>query len=504
MRAENRGVGVFGWVVLAVTLTCIANSARAAQSGNVVKGKQRPNVLFLFSDDQRADTIGAWGDPLAKTPNLDRLVDEGTSFTRAYCMGSNQGAVCVPSRAMMLTGRTLFRIKENLQGQETWPERFAADGYRTFMTGKWHNGPQSVVRAFQEGKAVFLGGMGNDPYNLAVQDISPEHKLVNRRPSGKHSVELFADSAVDFLSGQKGAEKPFLCYVSFNLPHDPRLAPAAFHEAANRDKPPPPANFMPQHPFDNGEMAVRDELLAPWPRTPDVVRQHLADYYAATTFLDQQVGRVLGALERSGRYQDTIIVFASDHGLAIGSHGLFGKQNLYEHSMRSPLIIAGPGLAKGKRADALCYLLDIYPTLGELAGVKGPDGTEGQSLAVSMKERTDASPAAAKSEPTLLPRRAIFTAYRNVQRAVRDDRWKLIVYPQVNRVQLFDLKADPDELKDLAADPAHAKERDRMTELLKKQQAEFGDAQPLASEHPQPMEFDPAKVKPVPAQKKGK
>ena len=495
MRAKHRFDRVVNGVIVAVALASSVSVARGAEAAETAKGKPRPNVLFLFSDDQRADTIGAWGNKHAKTPNLDRLVAEGTSFTRAYCMGSQQGAVCVPSRAMLLTGRTLFRVKDNLQGQETWPERFAADGYRTFVTGKWHNGPQSVVRAFREGEAVFLGGMGNDPYKLAVQDISPDRKLVNRRPSGKHSVELFADAAVEFLSGQGEAEKPFLCYVSFNLPHDPRVAPTPFHEAADQSKPPPPANFMPQHPFDNGEMAVRDELLAPWPRTPDVVRQHLADYYAAATFMDQQVGRVLDALKRSGRYENTIIVFASDHGLAIGSHGLFGKQNLYDHSMRAPLIVAGPGVAKGRRTDALCYLLDVYPTLGDLSGVTRPEGSEGVSLAGLTRNGTDAASPAGGSAP---PRRAVFTAYRNVQRAVRDDRWKLIVYPQVNKVQLFDLQADPDELKDLAADPAHAADRERMTELLKKQQAEFGDVQPLSSENPKPLAFDPATAKPAP------
>lgn len=504
MRTGSRHGRVLGWVVLVGVFAGSLPVACAAEARGDAKGKRRPNVLFLFSDDQRADTIGAWGNPHARTPNLDRLAAEGTSFTRAYCMGSQQGAVCVPSRAMLLTGRTLFRVKDNLQGQETWPERFAADGYRTFVTGKWHNGQQSVVRAFREGKAVFLGGMGNDPYKLTVNDIAPDdvspnaaspgRTLVNRRPSGKHSVELFADSAVEFLSARKPADAPFLCYASFNLPHDPRIAPPPFHEAANRGRPPLPANFMPQHPFDNGEMVVRDERLAPWPRTPDVVRQHLADYYAATTFLDQQVGRVLDALRQSGAYENTVIVFASDHGLAIGSHGLFGKQNLYDHSMRAPLIVAGPGVAKGRTTDALCYLLDVYPTLGELAGVTGSDGSEGVSLAGPA--RSDTSGGAAGGRP------AIFTAYRDVQRAVRDDRWKLIVYPQVNQVQLFDLKADPDEVKDLAADPAHAEDRRRMTDLLKKEQAASGDAQPLMSENPKPLAFDFANVKPA-APKKG-
>src|SRR6185295_12363812 len=126
--------------------------------------------------------------------------------------------------------------------------------------------------------------------------------------------------------------------------------------------PPLPPDFLPQHPFDNGEMTVRDEKLAPWPRTPENIRSQLADYYALITFMDLQIGRILAALDKSGAAQDTIVVFSSDQGLALGSHGLMGKQNLYESGMKVPLIFAGPGIPKGQ-ADALVYLHDIYPTV---------------------------------------------------------------------------------------------------------------------------------------------
>src|SRR5262249_18710861 len=221
---------------------------------------------------------------------------------------------------------------------------------------------------------------------------------------------------------------------------------------------------------------------APWPRTPEVVRQHLADYYAAITFLDAQVGRILDALRVSGRYDDTLIVFSSDHGLAIGSHGLFGKQNLYDHSMHAPLLFAGPGVPRGKRSDALCYLLDIFPTLGDLAGVKAPEGSEGKSLAPVL------------SGKQARVRDSLFFAYTKAQRAVRDERWKLIVYPQVNKVQLFDLQADPAERKDLASDEAHAAEVERLTALLRGWQKQLGDVQPLRTDRPQPLEFEFRKV----------
>jgi arylsulfatase A-like enzyme/metal-dependent hydrolase (beta-lactamase superfamily II) len=466
---------------LALTVVCVLiGDHLIAADFSAAPSASRPNVLFLLADDQRADTIAALGNTHIATPNLDRLVREGTAFTRAYCMGSLQGAVCVPSRAMILSGRSLFHVRDDLSRQDTWPEAFGRCGYTTFLTGKWHNEPTSALRLFQKGKAIFCGGMG-DPYSLPLRDISSEHRLVNERVSGEHSVQQFADAASEFLRCQKGAS-PFLCYVAFNLPHDPRVAPAEYHRRSNADMPPLPLNFQPQHAFNNGALVIRDEALAPWPRTPDVVRQHLADYYASIAFLDSQVGRILDALRASGQYERTLIVFTSDHGLAIGSHGLFGKQNLYDHSMRSPLVIAGPGVPKGRHSDAMCYLLDVFPTLGELTGVSAPEGSEGRSLVPNL------------ARPQSAGRDELFTAYADVQRAVCDDRWKLIVYPKVNKTQLFDLQNDPIEMHDLANDASHAHDVARMTDLLRRQQRRLDDSLALTSPNPEPLEFDFTKV----------
>jgi arylsulfatase A-like enzyme len=462
---------VFPELIAAVGML-VGGSSQASQGPSRTK---RPNVLVLFADDQRADTIAALGNSHIRTPNLDRLVSQGTSFTRTYCMGSLQGAVCVPSRAMLLTGRTLFHVKADLTGQPTWPEAFAKEGYTTFFTGKWHNQAGSAVRVFQQGKAVFLGGMG-DPYQLPIQDISPQHAFVNERTSGEHSVKLFAEAASEFIGGQEG-KGPFLCYVPFNLPHDPRVAPRSYHDRYNADRPPLPANFLPQHPFNNGALIGRDEELAPWPRTPEIVHQHLADYYAAIEFLDAQIGRILQALIDSNQYENTLIVFAADHGLAIGSHGLFGKQNVYDHSMRAPLIIAGPGIPRGRLVDAMTYLLDIFPTLGDLAGIPAPEGSEGQSLVPILTGQRQTG------------RDSIFTAYIDVQRAIRDERWKLIVYPKINKTQLFDLKNDPAELHDLANDPDRTGEVKRLTALLRQWQERLDDVQLLSSAKPLPPEF---------------
>jgi hypothetical protein len=268
------------------------------------------------------------------------------------------------------------------------------------------------------------------------------------------------------------------------------VAPKEYRDLYDAAKMLLPPNFLPVHPFNNGDMILRDEKLAPWPRTPAIVRQHLADYYAYISFIDAQVGRIVAALREAGLEDDTILVFASDHGLAIGSHGLFGKQNLYDHSMHAPLLFAGPGIPRGQQSDALCYLFDIFPTLGDLTGVTGPAGSEGKSLVPVMKDETKQV------------RDSIFLAYRQFQRSVRDDRYQLIVYPQINKTQLFDLQNDPHELKDLAADPDYAKTVEGLTGKLKKLQQEFGDKQPLRSENPMPMEFDFSKEKAEPKKKK--
>jgi arylsulfatase A-like enzyme len=477
---DRRGKGpkllrVFDLVVYGLIAAAGMLAGGLSRASEAPTATKRPNVLILFADDQRADTIAALGNSQIRTPNLDRLVSQGTSFTRAYCMGSLQGAVCVPSRAMLLTGRTLFHVKDDLKGQPTWPEAFANAGYTTFFTGKWHNQEASALHVFQQGKAVFLGGMG-DPYQLPIQDISLDHKFVNERLSGDHSVKVFADAAADFIRAQSG-KGPFLCYVPFNLPHDPRVAPQRYHDRYNAERPPLPANFLPQHPFNNGDLIGRDEELAPWPRTPEIVRQHLADYYAAIEFLDAQIGRIVEAIQASNQYDNTLIVFTADHGLAIGSHGLFGKQNLYDHSMHAPLIIAGPDIPRGRRVDAMCYLLDIFPTLGDLAGIPAPSGSEGQSLVPILTGQRQSG------------RDSIFTAYIDVQRAVRDDRWKLIIYPKINKTQLFDLKNDPAELHDLSNGADRAADVKRLTGLLRQWQERLDDAQPLSSAKPLPAEF---------------
>jgi arylsulfatase A-like enzyme len=448
---------------------------------------QAPNIVFIFADDQRADTIAALGNPVIKTPNLDRLVKRGVAFNRAYMQGGNQGATCVPSRAMLLSGRSLAQIDERLLKHQTWPNAFGAAGYATFATGKWHNGPPSISKSFQQAKALFVGGMAN-PLKAPTSDMLPTGKLTQAKISPKHLCEEATDETLAFLKSQDG-KKPFFSYLAFDGPHDPHIVPEGFPIDYAPASIPLPPNFLPQHPFDNGEMVIRDEQLMRWPRPEIDVKTMLAEYYRYISFLDVQVGRVLDAVDASPFAANTIIVYAADSGVARGSHGLIGKQNLYEHSMRVPLIVAGPGIAADKRSDAMCYLFDVMPTPGKLCGVATPQGSNGREFASVLKD------------PAQPGRPFLMFGYKTIQKALSDGRWKLIRYPHVDRTQLFDLQSDPFETKDLSAHPAHA---ERIKAMLAKLAAEMkadGDNDPLTAAKILPAEWKaPSKV-PKPGQK---
>ncbi|MBL8849850.1 MAG: sulfatase-like hydrolase/transferase [Planctomycetaceae bacterium] len=409
--------------------------------------------MLLVTDDQRADTVAALGNPHIITPNMDRLVHEGFVFHNAYCMGSMQPAVCMPSRTMLHSGRSLYRL-EGVEQRPHLGKSFADAGYATFHIGKRGNTPHPLHKAFAQSRYL---------------DDQAER-------TGGFSGRTEVDAAIEFLE-QQAAEKPFFILIEFAGPHDPRGTNPESRAIYKADDIPLPANYLPFHPFDNGEMLVRDEQLEAWPRTPDAVRRHLHDYYAMITHMDQQLGRLFATLDDRGEWNNTIVVLTSDHGLAIGSHGLFGKQNLYEDGMKPPLIVRGPDVPHGE-SDAFAYLFDIYPTLCGLTGVPIPDDIDGRDLTPVIQGRVDAV------------RDTLFLAYRDVQRAVRQGDWKLIHYPQVAVTQLFNLADDPHEMHDLSGDPAQAKRVQTLLALLAEQQAEWGDMQPLSVEHPKPAIVD--------------
>lgn len=438
--------------------------------GLVAEAQTKPNIVFLFADDQRSATINTLGNQYVITPNLDKLVNEGTSFTNAYIMGAMNGAVCAPSRAMLMTGRALFNIDPTGNtidsAHTTIPKALGDAGYKTFHIGKWHNGRDAFTRSFSDGSKIFFGGM-HSQYNVPTYEFNKEKDYSKENineASPKHSSELYADAGVAFLENYQ-SEDPFFLYMAFQAPHDPREMPKEYLEMYDTSKISLPPNFMAEHPFDNGELDIRDEWLAGYPRTEVEVKANIAAYYAMITHLDEQIGRVIKKLEEKGLMENTIIVFSGDNGLAVGQHGLMGKQNLYEHSINVPLIFKGPGIPKGEKNDSFSYLFDIFPTLCDLAKTNIPETVEGKSLKPAMFGQETQT------------RDAMFFAYKNFQRAVRNDRWKLIKYNISGQIitQLFDLENDPYETTNLANNPQFKTELDKMTVVLGQEMTQNND-----------------------------
>ena len=434
------------------------------------------NVLVLYTDDQRFNTIHALGNEAIRTPNLDALVRRGTAFTHAHTMGGLHGALCSPSRAMLMTGRPLFRLHatgDSIPPNHTMmPETFTEAGYVTFGTGKWHNDLSSFARAFQEGDNIFMGGMhlpsrgGHEAPELYEFDPTGTYPGEARRQVEGYSSELFADAAIDFLAEASAMNRPFFAYVSFTSPHDPRTPPEPYASWYHPDSTSVPSNYLPEHPFDNGELRVRDELLREHPLTEAVVQEELALYYGMISEVDAQIGRIISALEANGQLNNTLIVMAGDNGLAVGSHGLLGKQNLYDHSMRVPFIMAGPGIPVNERRSQLVYLFDIFPTIAEYLNFTLPETVEGESLMPIL-------------ENSQMPgRQEVFYVYRDFQRGVRTkDGWKHIQYyvDGVHTEQLFNLNTDPHETENLVSNSSHSAKLDELRELLIQKSVHWSD-----------------------------
>lgn len=447
---------------------------------------QRPNILLILADDQRADAIGASGNHLIKTPHIDLLAKNGVRFTSGYVMGGHHGAICAPSRAMLMSGKSLFHVYDKLEGVHTMPMHFAQNGYETFGTGKWHNGAKYFEASFQKGKNVFIGGMC-DHYNVPCQDLGADRKLTSPEKKG-FSTDLFADAAMAFIREYAGGKRdhPFFCYVAFTAPHDPRSPRKDYIGMYPPETIPLPGNFKPLHPFAFDQLNIRDENLAPWPRTPEIIRESLSDYYALISHMDARIGDIIETLVKNGLSDNTIVVYAADNGLAIGSHGLMGKQDLYEHSIKVPVIISGPGIPRDKVSSALVYLYDLFPTLCSLCRLPAPADIDGKDLVPVLSGNTDGV------------RNALYTAYRNTVRAVRTREWKLIYYPHQNYIQLFNLENDPLEINNLASVAEFQSNKQDMMVLLRQLYAACDDTASLEPGVILPMDFDYTKLKQVP------
>lgn len=431
---------------------------------------KRPNVLFIFTDDQRPDAFGALGNPDIKTPNMDRIINSGFVFNRAYIQGSMTFATCLPSRAMIMSGKPLFRAPLQLDSGVLMPQVFQKSGYRTFATGKWHNGESSFEKCFDEAEAVFFGGAARTHINVPVNRMIAG-LMVPYDAGETFSTDLFADAAIEFIEGQSEKEQPFFCYIPFTAPHSPVTPPGKWATMYDPDKITLPPNHAALRPdlVDQQQGASRrgggrggrgrqGGDVSP----VDRAKQRYAAYYGLISHLDHHIGRVLDTLKKTGQAENTIILFATDHGMSMDSHGQSGKHNAYEHTSRVQMVASGAGVPKGS-SDALVYLYDIYPTLCGLTGLPIPDEVEGKSLAKVIHGKQ------AKVRDHL------FTAYMDDQRTIRDDRWKLFYRSKEDRAALYDLKNDPHELNDLAAKPEN---KDRIAKLkveLAKAQQLYGD-----------------------------
>ena len=437
-----------------------------------------PNVLLIVSDDQRPDTIHALGNAVISTPALDELARTGAAFPRAIAANPH----CVPSRAEILTGASGFRNGSPPFGRAIRPEMallaktLQQAGYHTWYSGKWMNDGTPKTRGYEETGALFSAGgaagaaltlprahngravTGYNGWTFKRDDGTAEPaKGIGLTGSTDRHI---ADGAIGFILRQPS--RPFFLHVNFTAPHDPLHLPPGFERKYAPEAMPLPANFRSAHPFDHGNAGQRDELLLPLPRTAADVQREIAAYYAVISNLDQQIGRLLAALRQTSQDRNTLIIFTSDHGLALGSHGLMGKQNMYEHTIGVPFLIAGPGVPAGRQFKAQIYLRDLFPTLCEVAGIPVPPTVEGRSLWPVLSGRVH----------SLYPE--VYAYWHRgdrepvpTQRMVRTDRWKLIHYAHLDRYQLFDLVNDPHELQDLADAPAHSTVRGDLEQKLR-------------------------------------
>jgi len=290
--------------------------------------KKRPNILFFLADDHQSGLLSAISDTQIKTPALDKLVKRGTYFKNAQA----EIPSCQPSRASIMAGCSAFTHKALYPHYArsfnqkllpfTWTKVFQNNGYETFWTGKWNVWGMPKDYGIDKVDCLFKGGMGS--HTLKLKSKGQTYK--------GFSSTVFADAAIRYINNYD-KNKPFFMTVAFTAPHDPRTPPQKYLDLYDISKIKLPKSFMPEHPFDDGYFNIRDEKLLPRPRTRRALKEDLAKYYALISQMDAQIGRTLKALKEKGLEQETIIIFAGDHGLALGHHGLLGKFSQYNHSI---------------------------------------------------------------------------------------------------------------------------------------------------------------------------
>jgi len=446
--------------IFCLGLTLSIRAAHANQQPSAPEsGVQKPNILFILADDMRPDCIGALGNSYIHTPNIDRLVKQGVTFNNCYVMGSDQTAVCTPSRAMLMTGRTLFHIPMDIGSKGNNPsvqvdfQMLRASGYDTFYLGK-------------NGRTYNPGCHAADRCEVFSETFSPKNK------------DICPDKAIAYLREPERTKRPFYFSFAISVPHDP-LSPAPEDLALYQGQhlPPLAPNSMASHAEFAG-FTLRDTDCRPYgvstvkggitsKSSSEQMQKALAEYYAVITGYDKQIGRILDELDRTGLTKNTLIIFASDNGLSHSDHGLIHKQSLYETDNHVPLILCGPGIPAGQKRDTFVYLSDTLPTMLDLVGVPVPTTVEAKSFAGSI------------TDPNHVHRQHLYTAYRHEIRTFREGDYKLLLYKvcfsNARYTQLFNIKEDPFEKKDLAKDPAQAERVQRMIAEARQAGKELGE-----------------------------
>ena len=457
-------VGIYQLLIAFLTISTLSCNNKEEKSSKKVQTK--PNILLLFSDDHQSDLINALGNPYIKTPILDKLIEEGTTFTHAFA----ETPTCIPSRASLLTGCSSLTHKSfypnySSTGNESlqkWPQTMKDEGYTTFWTGKWnaHGNPEKW--GVEKQSRIFKSGMGSHTMSLNEND-----SIVTG-----FSTELFADAAIRFLNEKH--TKPFFLTVAFTAPHDPRTPPQKYKDMYSPKEIPLPANFYSEYPYEDGYKNIRDEKLLPFPRNVDAVRNEIALYYGMISHMDAQMGRILKTLDTNGLADNTIVIYASDNGLAVGHHGLLGKMSFYRHSLNVPLIIKGAGIPKNNKTDAYVYLSDLFPTICDITGIKIPETVESKSFLPIIK-----------GDSTVI-NEYIFGALSNLKRSVTTKKFKLIRHysskesssPGTDEYLFYDLKNDPLEIVNLIDNSKYSQDILRLKKVLANWQEEKKDFLP--------------------------
>ena len=425
---------------------------------------KRPNILFIISDDQSPFDFKFYNPrSVLDAPILEKLAAKGMVFDGAYQMGSWVGGVCTASRHMIMSGRTVWHIPDKLgrimNPHVNNPKMVPPDLVKYTLPAVFNQAGYDTMRTCKNGNS----------YDAANKLFQVRHDGTRREGTDERGSAWHAQQVLNYLNERHSTKDtdPFFIYFGFSHPHDVRdgkpdlLAKygAVNHNdpetipPANPKQPPLPINYLPEHPFDHGHTTVRDEVSVKgvWKRRDEkTIRNEIGRQFACSENIDRQIGRVLKKLEAMGELDNTYIFYTADHGMAIGRHGLQGKQNLYEHTWRIPFIVKGPGIKAGSRAMGNIFLLDVLSTVCDLAGIKVPATSEGVSFKPVLEGKQK------------VVRDTLYGVYcgggRPGSRCVRKGDWKLTKYEVektgVQHTQLFNLKANPHEFIKEHHDPA--------------------------------------------------